>query len=181
MGAELMRKLIFFVIAITVAAPSFACSFITAQEFKPSLMTWTQQPGPKQANPNAKGPYWWPVPTPVVHVLKVTRGSVAPGATCGDAGTIDLSVSLPKGAKYSISEFGVYFRVLSGKLPDEIFPSIPLTGPIKNGKMEIFFAWLDGAPRQQIPLNLRVEAFLVTNDLSIGKSTIFSVRAKKGG
>jgi len=164
-----------------IAAPSFGCSFITAEPFKPTLKQWVQKPGPKQQDPNAKGPYWWPVPTPIIHVVKVTRGSVAPGATCGDAGTIDLSVSLPKASKYNISEFGVYFRVLSGKLPDEIFPSIPLAGPIKDGKMEIFLAWLDGAPRQQIPLRLRVEAFLVTNDLSIGKSTVFSVKAKKGG
>lgn len=176
-----MRNFLIFALALAVSSPSFACSFDTARPFTPSLKTWARHPGPGQTHENSDGPYWEPIPTPVVRVVKVTRGSAAPGMSCADAGTIELEVSLPSSSTYNIGEFGVYFRVKSGRLPDEIFPSIPLKGEIKDGRMRIFLAWLDGSPKHQFPLHLRVESFLITNDLHIGKSSFFLVKAGIGG
>ena len=69
---------------------------------------------------------------------------------------------------------------LEGLLPDAIFPDIPLVGEYTDGKMTLLLAWLDGHPSRQMPLDLKVEAFLVTNSLNIGESTIFNIMAGKG-
>ena len=53
-------------------------------------------------------------------------------------------------------------------------------GQIKDGKFIFFFAWLDGHPSKQFPLNLDVDALFVTNSLNIGKSTSFNVSDSKG-
>ena len=159
----------------------YACSFGGgAERFTPTLEQWEEHAGPAQSDPNSDGEYWESVPKPIVKVLKVTRGTTSAGHSCDDAGTITLELTLPKESTYSIEEFGVYFRVLSGKEPDLIFPDIPLTGQIKDDKVIFFFAWLDGHPSKQFPLNLEVDALFVTNSLNIGKSTSFNVSDSKG-
>jgi len=110
----------------------------------------------------------------------VTRGTAAPGSSCADAGTLTLYVSLPPASTYRLEELGVYFRVVGGEQPDEIFSDRPLTGTLEAGRMRFLFVWLDGHPSQQRPLDLRVEAFLVAPDLSIGPSTTFVVRGDPG-
>ena len=160
------------------AQAAWACSFGGSSLFKPTLERWKQHPGPAQKG--RKGDYWEQVPAPVVKVSGVTRGVSAAGSSCADAGTLSLEISLPETSTYSIAEFGFYFRVNSGKLPDTIFPNVPVVGVIENGKSRILFAWLDGHPSRQIALDIEVEAFLVTNGLDIGPSTVFTVKADKG-
>jgi hypothetical protein len=158
-----------------------ACSFGGGGGlFKPTLERWEQHEGPRSKDPRAEGDYWEKVPAPIVSVLKVTRGTTSPGSSCNDAGTITLEISLPEDSTYDIKEFGFYFRVISGKLPDEIFPDIPLIGEINNGKVNLFFAWLDGHPKYQFPLDLEIEVFLITNGLNIGKSSKFRVTSEIG-
>lgn len=166
-----------FAVSSTVA---WACSFGGTRPFVPTLDEWEQHPGPAQKDPNAGGDYWLPVPVPVVTLDRVTRGTAPPGASCADAGTVTLTVSLPKGSPYAIEDFGVYFRATSGESPDAIFPDRPMVGIVSDDGMGFLFAWMDGHPSQQMPLDLTVEVFLVANDLSVGRSTTFKVRADVG-
>jgi hypothetical protein len=115
-------------------------------------------------------------PPPVVRVVRVARGTAAPGFSCEDAGQLELAVSVPTSSLRSINEFGVYFRVVSGQQPDVIFPEGPVIGPVQDGVMTLYFPWLDGAPSTHTVINLVVEAFFVSNDLRIGTSAIFEVK-----
>lgn len=170
---------IFLILVFTAFSQStFACSFGGADLFKPTLERWEEHPGPAQKG--EKGDYWEKVPAPVVKVSSITRGSAKLGSSCDDAGVILLEVSLPKESTYSIEEFAVYFRVKEGLLPDAIFPDVPLVGEYKDGKMTLLLAWLDGHPSRQILLDLKVEAFFITNSLNIGESTTFNIVASKG-
>ena len=164
--------------SLLISQGAWACSFGGSDLFKPTLERWDEHPGPAQRG--EEGDYWEPVPAPVIKVVRVTRGSTAPGSSCSDAGTLSLEISLPEQSTYSIEEFGFFFRVKSGKLPDAIFPDVPMLGLIEGDKSNILFAWLDGHPSHQIELDLEVEVFLVTNGLNIGPSTIFTVTAGKG-
>ena len=174
-----MEKLILMLTLIAIHASSLACSFASDTSiFKPTLERWDEHPGPAQKG--EPGDYWEKVPAPVVSVRSITRGSDAVGSSCADAGTITLEVSLPNISSYSIDEFAVYFRVKSGTEPDLIFPDIPLVGGLEEGKQVLFFAWLDGHPSRQIDLDLEIEAFLITNGLNVGPSSVFKIKAKKG-
>ncbi len=148
-----------------------ACSFETETSiFVPSLEAWEQHPVPDQQG--LEGAYWEKVPAPVVELVEITRGTEAPGASCNDAGTITLKVSLPPTSTYSIEEFGIYFRS-----KDEIFPDVPLVGGKSEDSSELFFAWLDGHPSQQKPLEIEVEVFFVTDGLNIGSSSFLVIRS----
>ena len=155
-----------------------ACSFRSGGLFAPTLERWEQHPGPAQKG--GEGDYWEPVPTPIVEVISVERGKEPAGSSCDDAGVIVLGVTLPDTSSYDIGEFGFYVRHLKGDMPDAIFPSVPLAGMREGDRVEMLFAWLDGAPTQQISLDLEVEVFLVTNGLDIGKSTIVKIQAPAG-
>jgi len=167
----------FLILALLVTPLALGCSFGGTDVFRPTLERWEEHAGPKQKDENADGDYWEKVPAPVVRVISITRGSKAPGSDCGDAGVLELEISLPPESTYAIDEFGFYFRVVSGKEPDEIFPNVPLVGTVEGGKARLTLAWLDGRPQDQIPLNLEVEVFLVTNSLNVGPSTRFKIRA----
>lgn len=175
-----MKHLAIFIFLASLAFSNsvFACTFGGSDLFKPTLERWEKHPGPAQKG--EKGDYWEKVPVPVVIVSSITRGSAKPGSSCDDAGVILLEISLPKESSYSIEEFAIYFRVKEGQLPDAIFPDVPLVGEYRGGKMTLLLAWLDGHPSRQIPLNLKVEAFFVTNSLNIGESTTFNIVASKG-
>ncbi len=154
-----------------LASKATACSFGSETEiFVPSLERWEQHPGPGQQG--LEGAYWEKVPAPVVELVEITRGTEASGFSCNDAGTITLNVSLPPKSTYAINEFGVYFRS-----KDEIFPDVPLVGGVSEGSTELFFAWLDGHPSQQTPLELEVEVFFVTNGLDIGPSSLVLIKS----
>ena len=176
-----MRSLLATVFVLMIPSKSYGCSFATAKLFAPSLEEWSLHPGPAQTGKDEHGTYWEPVPVPVVHVARVTRGTAAPGSSCADAGTLELEVTLPPDSTYNIDEFGIYFRVVSGDFPIHVFPRVPLRGEIIGKKMRIFLAWLDGAPSDQSPLDFQVEAFFLANDLTIGESTTFAIEADVGG
>lgn len=142
-----------------LAPEARACDLIGVERFVPKLVT--ERHGS--------------VPRPVVSVLSVTRGTADPGMSCDDAGTIEVSVSLPADTSPQIADYGVYFRVIGGIEPDAIFPSIPVVGRVTGNEMTLSFSWLDGKPEDHQPLDLEVEAFLVSNRLSIGPSVVFRV------
>ena len=175
-----MLKQVILLSFMVLTFEAYACSFGGADVFKPTLERWQQHAGPKQKDRNAEGDYWEKVPTPIINVTNITRGSKSPGSSCSDTGVINLEISLPDSSTYKIDEFALFFRVVSGRLPDEIFPDIPLVGPIKEGKMTLLLAWLDGHPKYQFPLDLEIEAFLVTNGLNIGPSTTFKIKSGVG-
>jgi len=158
-------------LALLLASPMSACDLGTGSPFKPErrkFVAHTKRDLPER------------LPAPSVTVKRIIRGSAVPGSSCEDAGLLDLTLSLPDSSGYSLSEVGFYFRVVSGDEPDLIFPSIPIAGPVVERTMEISFPWLDGHPRSQKPLDLRVEVFAVAHDLSIGPQTEFSVQAPVG-
>ena len=175
-----MLKQVILLSFMVLSFEAFACSFGGSEVFKPTLERWSQHPGPKQKDRNSEGDYWEKVPAPIISVTNVTRGSTSPGSSCSDAGVINLEISLPASSTYKIDEFALFFRVVSGKLPDEIFPDVPLVGPIKEGKMTLLLAWLDGHPKYQFSLDLEIEAFFFTNGLNIGPSTLFKIESGIG-
>ncbi len=159
-----------------MSSNSIACSFDSADIFEPTLKRWEQHPGPAQKDPKSFGEYWESVPAPIVTVTRLIRASYKSGSSCNDAGLIELEVELPVTSTYEISEFGIYFRVLSGKLPDIIFPDLPVKGQVKGSKMVLLFPWLDMVPSKQYPLDLIVDATLMSNGLNIGQSATFKIR-----
>lgn len=167
--------LIITALSIVSANPTFACSFASGTDrFIPDLEYWEPLPGPAQKG--KKGDYWEKIPAPIVRNINITRGTEAPGSSCNDAGTLTLKVSLPSQSNYSIADFGVYFRVIQGTAPDEIFPDIPLVGEIKGKKSEFFLAWLDGHPTQHKPIDLTVEVFFVSTGLNVGSSSTIKIK-----
>ena len=148
-----------------------ACDFGGNGWFEPTLKRWDQHPGPAQTKPGSDGDYWERIPKPVVQIMEITRGKVAPGVTCDDAGTVRLEISLSGESTYSIGEFGIYFRILSGEKPYWIFPDTPLTGIAEGDKKRFLFPWLDGHPSTHRPIDMEVEVFFVTNGLNIGPVT----------
>jgi len=91
-----------------------------------------------------------------------------------------LAIDLPPTSTYDIKEFAIYFRVLEGVPPDQIFPDVPLIGRFEGKSMTLILPWLDGSPARQKPIDLKIEAFLITNGLNIGASTVFEVKAPVG-
>lgn len=120
------------------------------------------------------------LPQPTPRLLRVQRGSAAAGASCDDAGIIELELTWSSSSEYKIGEVGFYFRVVSGKSPDEIFPLEPTVGRVVGERMRFVFAWLDGHPSRQLPLDLRVEVFAVNRGLQIGPSVYFLVKSSRG-
>lgn len=116
------------------------------------------------------------LPQSTPRVLRVQRGSGATDASCNDAGIIELELAWPTSSEYKLEEIGFYFRVVSGTPPDLIFPLVPITGRIERQRMRFAFAWLDGHPSKQLPLELRVEVFAVNRGLEIGPSAYFVVK-----
>ena len=161
-----------------ISSNAFACSFSGYDVFQPSLKRWEQHAGPAQSNPDSDGEYWESVPKPIVTVSKVSRANYKSGSSCDDAGLIELEVELPSTSTYNINEFGLYFRVLSGKEPDLIFPDVPVKGRVIDNKMILLFSWLDMMPSKQYPLDLTLDATFITNSLNIGKPMTFKVRQK---
>ncbi|WP_041713887.1 hypothetical protein [Paraglaciecola sp. T6c] len=157
-----------------------ACSFFTGGLFQPTLERWEQHPGPSQINEGAEGEYWESVPAPVVSNIEISRANYKGNNSCSDSGVITLEVSLPNISTYDISEFGVYFHVVSGELPDMIFPNIPLSGIPKEDTLRFVFPWFDQHPRKQKPLNLVVEARFISNGLDLGSATTFSIEQNDG-
>ena len=188
MNIEMMKKVICFAIMSLYVGNVFACSFMVSKGFQPTLKNWERHPGPAQQG--GSGDYWEKIPKPVIEVKEITRGYAKQEQSCdgdiceitydscNDAGTLSMEASLPKSSTYQVKEFGVYLRIKSGEQPDEIFPESPVYSRIENGKMALFFAWLDQPKSQQKPLNLTVEAFFVANDLSIGPSMTFKIEQK---
>lgn len=150
---------------------SYACSFGPGYErFKPAVATFqARMDGHRVAL----------LPAPSVSAIQVRRGTAAPGSSCDDAGSLTLDVNWPRSSIYKLSEIGFYFRVVGGKEPDQIFPLEPISGTIVGQRAQFFFAWLDGHPSAQIPLNLAVEVFAVNKGLQIGASRRFRITEGK--
>ena len=120
-----MRNLAVALIMVVLSGPDVgACSFGGAYPFEPTPGAWELHTTPVRKG--GQGGIVEPVPAPVVKLGKITRGTEAAGSSCNDAGTIRLTVALPRGSSYEIGDFGVYIRVLRGTLPDDIFPDRPL-------------------------------------------------------
>jgi hypothetical protein len=175
-----MKYLYLLFILTVFSSESLACSFASWEPFEPTLERWKQNPGPAQLDRSAEGEYWESAPAPIVSITKIIRASYKSGEPCSDAGLILMSVTLPDDSSYRIEEFGVYFRVQTGLTPDLIFPDTPVKGRIEGKKMILLFPWLDARPSKQYPLDLAVEATLVTNGLNIGKPTVFYIKQNNG-
>jgi hypothetical protein len=146
-----------------------------------SIVQSAFQPRQEDFNRPEKGDNWEPIPAPIVEVTRLTRGDFSGTAgDCSDIGWLVLDFSLPSGSGYRIEDFGVYFRVKRGVVPSvDMFRDAPLAGDIENGKLRIALYWEDDDRSEQAPLDLDVETFLVAPDLSIGASTVLTVKEKR--
>ena len=167
-----MKNKIFALTLLAFTGPSLACSIITGVE--------QFEPEPKNFERKFDGNLIAMLPAPEVRLLDVTRGTGSDRFSCNKAGRIRVRVTWPRSSKYDIDEIGFYFRVVSGKTLDLIFPLIPVKGLIEDNKAEFSFVWLDGAPSQQQPLDLEVEVFAINRGQEIGKSARFHVAANGG-
>lgn len=168
------------VAAVVFPVPGYCCSLMTSGYFEPTLERWEPHPGPSQLDSGGEGDYWEGIPVPMVQVVRVRRGISDVGDECEDAGVVELNVSLPEASTYDIPEFGIYFRVLGGVGPEYIFPSVPLDTNFDGDVGRIVLGWTEGHPRNQVPIDLEVEAFLVASDLNIGPSMRFTLVADVG-
>ena len=156
---------ILLVASIDVCSPALACSPISFVDlFTPNIEA-AQENGPRAD-----------LPAPVVRLVKIVRGTGSDGFSCDDMGSVTLSVRVPIGSDYKANELGVYFREVSGTAPDLIFPRVPLVSLMDDRRNLFKLNWLDGAPEGRVPLNLNVEVFFVSQDLSIGPSTFFTLK-----
>jgi len=146
---------------------SHACSFAPGFErFTPSIDTFEAK---------LNGDRIASLPSPTVSGIRVKRGTASSGSSCDDAGILTLDLLWPKSSIYKINEVGFYFRVLSGRQPDQIFPLEPISGKIVGQRARFTFLWLDGAPSDHRPLRLDVEVFAVNKGLQIGAAHRFQV------
>ena len=150
-----------------------ACSPVGSQVFNPP----TSKPA---LHTDSKTGYVAHPPAPLIGAIVVHRGTGSDGASCADAGSLTIELSLPEESAFSLNELGFYFRVVKGEniLAGHNVPFSPFSQEGKHGRFVMF--WLDGAPSAQKPLNLVVEAFAITNYLEIGPSTRFEIRSGVG-
>jgi len=161
------------ILALGVIAPVIACSPVGSQVFKPI--------GSKpMLHTDSKTGYVAHPPAPVIDSIAVHRGTGSDGASCADAGSLTLELSLPEESEFSLNELGFYFRVVEGEniLAGHSVPFAPFSQEGKHGRFVLF--WLDGAPSEQKPINLVVEAFALTNYLEIGPAVRFAVKSGVG-
>lgn len=187
----LMLKKVFLLsvtaLVCAVSYPAAACVFSSAGVFKPDLER------SRKADESAREE----IPAPAVTVVNVIRREIVdvPLGSCDDAGVIELEIKLPQNSTYTVGDFGIYFRVKgAAQAQDKIFPNIPFALKYRhdskddlpaellpdvteepNDKAGMIFAWLDDLPGDQIPLNLEIEAFFITDSLNIGPSTVFRI------
>ncbi len=120
------------------------------------------------------------LPAPEVTIDSITRGSSSAGASCDDAGIINMTITWPKNSIYKIEDIGFYFQSINGLKPDLIFPLEPVTGNNKGNQASFSFVWLDGHPKHQKNLDFNVNVFAVNKGLQVGQPTVVKIKAKKG-
>jgi len=120
------------------------------------------------------------LPMPEVQIDNITRGSAAPGASCDDAGILELTISWPEDSTYKLNDIGFYFQISSGSDPNYIFPLEPIVGTIKKNQSKFTFIWLDGDPKNQKEINLNLNIFAVNKGLQVGQPTVVKIKANKG-
>lgn len=160
-----MKSSLLFVALSLSSLISQACSFPPGYErFSPSIATFSAKLDRGRVAL---------LPAPTVSRVQVTRGSAAVGSSCDDAGTLTVQLTWPNSSQYKLGEIGFYFRILRGRMPDQIFPLEPITGSIVGNNAEFVFVWLDGHPSTHVPLRLEVEVFAINRGLQIGKARRF--------
>lgn len=116
-----------------------------------------------------------PLPAPVVEVKDIKRAGDMSGS-CNDTGAVSLAIPMPAG--YKDGDLGVYLRIVSGKPQgDQMFWNSPYgMFDMENGKALMTVLWLDVRKSRQEPLDLKVEAFFVSDLLELGPSSTFSIK-----
>ncbi|HEV8362204.1 MAG TPA: hypothetical protein VGQ52_01695 [Gemmatimonadaceae bacterium] len=160
----------FTLMMLLVAAQAAPCSIVGFQPFIPEVDRF--KPKYDRDGSNER------LPTPVPKLIGVQRGSTGAGASCSDAGIVQVELGWPQDSAYRIEEVGFYFRVVSVHGINDIFPAEPIIGTrVRN---RFVFAWLDGHPSEQRAVDIRVEVFAVNNGLQIGPSAYFEIKAAPG-
>ncbi|MCP3889939.1 MAG: hypothetical protein GY702_13870 [Desulfobulbaceae bacterium] len=156
---------------------SFVASNAIACSFAPGYFTFEATPSKFQTKMDEG--HIALLPAPVASVKSISRGKAAPGASCEDAGIIELIITWPH-SPYGLEEVGFYFQSDNGFEPDLIFPLGPVTGEIKGNQASFMFVWLDGHPKHQKKLDFNVNVFAVNKGLQVGQPTTVNIKAKKG-
>ncbi|WP_413665362.1 hypothetical protein ACG1BZ_09285 [Microbulbifer sp. CNSA002] len=156
---------------------AFGCSPIQNQLFKPNEDEY------KWHTDQATG-YVVRPPKLEVTSIKVARGLGSDGVSCIDAGSVTITVVIPETSPFKFSELGIYFKVVQvidgeNVLIGHQYPFKPLEETGKEGVFKM--SWVDGAPKNQKIINMRVEVFSLTHHLEIGPSTEFLIESKPNG
>lgn len=166
-------KNVFFALLIVCPSLGQACSL--AQGYKAFSPTMESFEALWDGNRSAS------LPAPDVGAIKLRRGTDRLGAPCPIPASLTLDMAWPASSPYKLGEIGFYFRVISGKQPnDGIFPLSPITGKVGAHRAQFSFYWLDDIPSRRHPLNLDVEVFAINHGLQIGAARRFRVTEAGG-
>lgn len=125
---------------------------------------------------NARAGHAFGLPVLILDSVKLSRGKGGDGVSCSDAGRIEVALRLPDNSPYSFEELGVYLRVLNADAPwGQAYPLQPVRA---SGRSAVFLlAWVDDSPRHQKPLDLEMEAFVLTHNLALGSPVRFHAQS----
>ena len=107
------------------------------------------------------------IPAPEIASASIVRGAGG-GATCDALGFLSVQIKWPRGSDYDLEQVGFEYRVVSGEVPEGLFPGGVLVSPSSGRKAEHQFTWQDLPPGQQRPLSLVLEVRAVTPDRQRG-------------
>lgn len=111
-----------------------------------------------------------------VEVIREYRG----GFSCDDISFLNVKMEIPQASSYSFEDFGVYFRVIRG---ENILDSsaYPLEAFSMEGKVGVYkLVWVEENPENRKPLDIVIEAFVVSHDLKLGSTVKFDVKSTGG-
>ena len=111
-----------------------------------------------------------------VEVIREYRG----GFSCDDISFLIVSMEIPPASSFSFNDFGVYFRVTDGEdiLDSTTYPLEPFS---TEGKVGVFrLVWIEENPENRKPLDVVVEAFVISHDLKLGSAVKFDVKSAGG-
>jgi hypothetical protein len=164
-----VQKLGLLIPLLLLPGASIACSFApTFQQFEGNRPAFERLRSRVESTE---------LPLPSVQVIGLQRGIASDGFSCDDAGTLKIRLTWPRNGIYKPSDVGFYFRVISGRTPDQIFPLHPIAPRQWNDyTAEVAFHWLDGHPSEHGALNFRLEVIPVNKGLELGPAAVVDIR-----
>lgn len=134
---------------------------------------------PFQPDKNKEASYDQELPVLIVKEVEVVR-EYRGGFSCDDTSFLIVKMEIPQDSSYNFDDFGVYFRTVSGEdiLGISTHPFTPLS---MEGKVGVFkLVWFEKDPGNRKPLDIVIEAFVISHHLDLGASVKFGVKSSGG-